>query len=101
MSEVHILSGKGQESANARAAIVDPYAESIKQSLINLYSRWQDEKEYEPFNQYELVMARIVGNKFIMGNKSPFGVVLEFEHFPYNVLVFVNSREYGWKAVKK
>jgi hypothetical protein len=44
--------------------------------FINLYYRWSDEKEYEDFNDYIVVMKAWVekeGFEFIKGTKKPFG----------------------------
>ena len=49
--------------------------------MANLYERWQDEKEYEDFADYEKVIKEAVdkigGITFIKGTKRPFGFQYE------------------------
>jgi hypothetical protein len=48
-------------------------------TFINLYDRWQDEREYEDFNDYVKVMQKavekVVGDiTNVKGSKRPFGL---------------------------
>jgi len=51
-------------------------------TLGNLYGRWQDEKEFEDFAEYEKVMKKGVGEgcQFVKGTKRPFGFVVKITH---------------------
>ena len=58
-------------------------SQKILNLFVNLYIRWQDEKEYEDFNEYAKVMARNVKNVIgditdVKGTKHPFGI--KFTH---------------------
>lgn len=54
-------------------------SEAVFNTFINLYGRWQDEKEYEDFNDYVKVMQtsveKVVGKiTNVKGTKKPFGL---------------------------
>lgn len=68
-----------------------------------LWSRWQDEKEYEDFGTYADEMKKLIpeGFKFVKATKSPFGFQVQPDDFKIIVQVRVTSREIGWKAVKR
>lgn len=58
-------------------------SQKILNLFVNLYMRWQDEKEYEDFNEYAVVMAcnvkNVIGNiTDVKGTKRPFGI--KFTH---------------------
>lgn len=50
------------------------------QKFLNLYERWQDEKDYEDFNEYVTAMMKSMptGAKLIKGTKRPFGVSFNY-----------------------
>ena len=54
-------------------------SEAVFNTFINLYDRWQDEREYEDFNEYVKVMQKavekVVGSVTnVKGMKRPFGI---------------------------
>ena len=58
-------------------------SQKILNLFVNLYMRWQDEKEYEDFNEYAEVMACHVENVIgditdVKGTQRPFGI--KFTH---------------------
>lgn len=58
-------------------------SQKILNLFVNLYIRWQDEKEYEDFNEYAEVMAHNVKNVIgditdVKGTQHPFGI--KFTH---------------------
>ena len=58
-------------------------SQKILNLFVNLYMRWQDEKEYEDFNDYAEVMACNVKNVIgditnVTGTQHPFGI--KFTH---------------------
>ena len=58
-------------------------SQKILNLFVNLYIRWQDEKEYEDFNEYVEVMAHNVKNVIgyitdVKGTQRPFGI--KFTH---------------------
>lgn len=72
----------------------------MKDSLISLYGRWQDEKEYEDFKDYSKVMENKVttlGGKFLKASKRPFGCTYLLENDKYQLLI--NGRTVGWKYI--
>lgn len=79
---------------------------AFEEFLINLFWRWQDEKEYEDWNDYVSVMKKkfetlIAENNmsnavYYSCSKRPFGVKFDFEGF--RVTLYANSTSYGWKS---
>jgi hypothetical protein len=78
-----------------------------------LWSRWQDEKEYEPFTEYEKVMKQLLDGaaassltpgtqlEFVKGTKRPFGFQCKHPLVPNHVFaVTITSNSIGWKAIK-
>lgn len=65
--------------------------------MFNLYSRWQDEKEYENINDYaEPIKPKVeaIGGKFIRMNKRPFGFDYQLNGVTYKILVKSTGYEY-------
>lgn len=56
---------------------VQSLMDSVEETMENLFTRWQDEKEYEDFEDYKQVMRQIVsrtsGVNFIDASSEPFG----------------------------
>ena len=82
--------------------------EKLENILSYFYSRWQDEKEYEDFQDYvdgvkksfekvvkEVPMKNAV---FVSMTKRPFKIVFDFEG--WKVSFIVTAKEYKWKATK-
>ena len=87
---------------------INKLMDKIIDNLSYLYSRWQDEKEYEDFADYiermksdfnrfckEIPMKNAV---FVKGQKRPFGFVFDFEG--WRVALSINSSQIRWKAKK-
>jgi hypothetical protein len=80
--------------------------DGICDTLCSLYSRWQEEKEYEDWDDYISVMKKkfetlIVDNNmtnavYYSCGKRPFGLTFDFEG--HRVTVYANSSSYGWKS---
>lgn len=51
-------------------------SEEKQERLFYLYGRWQDEKEFEDFKEYEDDMKKCFENA-IKGTKRPFGVKIQ------------------------
>lgn len=63
-----------------------------------LFSRWQDEKEYEDFNEYVKVMKQLIeelGGKFIKGYKRPFGFSYELNGQKFQITI--NKKNYSYR----
>jgi hypothetical protein len=71
--------------------------DAIVNTMVNLYCRWQDEKEYEDFEDYKNVVKKMLPENCPMVGmkKSPF--VVEFK-LPDGRIAFMkaNSREVVW-----
>lgn len=67
-----------------------------------LYERWQDEKEYEDWGEYEKVMMKMVEDlPNIVYNRSwqkPFGLIVRLPRLHCNVLIYVTAKKTGWKV---
>jgi hypothetical protein len=66
--------------------------------LCGLRARWADERKFENFGDYEVVMSRMVeslGAKFVRGTKRPFGVVYEIGGFQYQIMVTSRTYQYA------
>jgi len=73
----------------------------LEKAMIYLFARWQDEKEYEDFKEYEKIMAKEiekVGVKFVKGSKRPFGVIFQIQNL--NFLFYMTSKFKSWKHIK-
>lgn len=73
----------------------------LETMLVNLLSRWMDEKEYEDFKDYKKVIQEfVVGNfpdvQFVKATKRPFGFVVNINevgyHFKMNTMSFSYKR---------
>jgi len=70
-----------------------------------LYSRWQDEKEYEEFSDYVTNLQEFLKNKLPKGSdgtivkmtKSPFKVIFWFRGI--KLFFFVNSKQIAWGRI--
>ena len=60
-------------------------------NLISLYDRWEDEKMYEDWKDYERIMKDLVetcsgiDNPKVKGTKRPFGVKFDYEGYTINI----------------
>ena len=66
--------------------------------LTNLYGRWADEKQFESFDDYTVVMSKTVealGGSFVRGTKRPFGCVYEIGGFRYQIRIASRSCSYA------
>ena len=62
-------------------------------NLFSLYDRWEDEKMYEDWKDYERVMKDLVEtcsgiqNPKVKGTKRPFGVKFDYEGYTIHIYV--------------
>lgn len=85
---------------SAEGTKVDNFVNAAEQTLCNLWSRWQDEKEYEDINDYAqplLAAAEAVGLPAPVMTKRPFGCKFTLNNMTFQVSV--TSRSLGWKRV--
>ena len=73
-------------------------------SLGYLWSRWQDEKEYENFDDYGKQMEKLLaehGNvfKFVKATKRPFGIQCSHAYLPKRTIaITVTGNAIKWKV---
>jgi len=82
--------------------------DSMKKTFEILYGRWQDEKEYEDWKDYQehfkktfnamKELAKAKNAVFVKATKRPFGITFDFEG--WTVVFYIKTTEYGWKAKK-
>ena len=67
-----------------------------------LYSRWEDEKEYEDWAEYEEVLRKLtpVWAKFVKGLKRPFGFRLDYGDIQADITMKADGW-FGFKAKAK
>jgi len=81
---------------------------AMEKTLVYLYGRWQDEKEYENWDDYIAYMKKLFAEMqkstnttnavFAKASKRPFGFTFDFEG--WQVVLYIKARSYGWKAKK-
>lgn len=77
----------------------------MEKLIVNLWSRWLDEKEYEDFSEYSKVMESALKEKapdctFIKSTKRPFGLIIQVPGMPYKTHLCATGKYLGWKGVK-
>lgn len=83
------------EFQKARASITT-LLDAVSERVGYLHGRWQDEREYEDFAEYEKAMRAVVpaGYTLLRATKRPFGFHFRIEAFPHAVFrVRVTSRQ--------
>ena len=67
-------------------------------NLANLYDRWEDEKMYEDWKDYERNMKSLVevcsgidNPKNVKGTKRPFGVKFDYEGYTIHIFVKIQG----------
>lgn len=66
--------------------------------LINLYDRWQNEREYEDWNEYKLYFEKHSGFKLLSASKRPFSFTFEHPAFPGAIYqIRVTARSVAWR----
>ncbi len=99
-TEVIVPSKSVATSEEDKKRIDDVYSD-LNETMMYLYARWQDEKEYEDIAEYGRVLAVKLpeGFKLIKMSKKPFGFDFSIGTAAvYNM--YVNVRSYGWKRIK-
>ena len=73
--------------------------ESVANTFMRLYDRWQDEKEYEDIKEYGKVLADTIAKQFptynvslIKATKRPFGVQIKVCEANIHVWVKIKGR---------
>ena len=81
---------------------IDNMYEEMENITVNLFMRWQDEKEYEDIKDY----GEAIKNKlhpdfiFVSMNKSPFGFKFKVKGFVEALYrIKLSGRSYGWDRV--
>ncbi len=80
---------------------INTMVDNIEKLMVNLYCRYQGEKDYEDINDYMEVIKKNVPSNIIVSkmNKRPFGFNFSFggdAQYQY----FVSMKSIGWKRTK-
>ena len=91
-----------QMTEQERKEVVSKLFDNLKlqTTLVNLYSRWLDEKEYEDIKEYGKVIEPFVtkiGGKLLLMSKRPFGFKMEIAGVTY--LFSMTTRSYTYKRI--
>jgi hypothetical protein len=90
-----------QNTMTPEGAKVDAFVNAAESLLLNLWSRWQDEHEYEDIKDYAKPLmehVRAAGLPDPVMVKRPFGCKFTLEGKTYQVKV--TSRTLEWKRIK-
>lgn len=84
-----------------KLAIINSMFKSVEDPLTNLYVRWQNEKQYEDFADYEKAVKELIPPGITMTKmcKSPFGFKFKVEGFDADYQIKVSYRVYEWKRI--
>ena len=88
------------EQANNPKKTADAIFEALEKPMINGYSRWLDEKDYEDINDYAVLFtAKVVelGGEFIKMTKRPFG--FQYKLGNVTIHVSISNNRYGYKSI--
>lgn len=87
--------------------LVSKVLQSCHERLGYLYGRWQDEKEYEEWSDYAMVMQKMAEPlqplfRIIRYSKRPFGIVFKTRRMnnPTVYVMYADSKHVGWKAIR-
>jgi len=73
---------------------------TAQHQLVNLYSRWLDERAYEDIADYAKAIAptfEALGATIYKTSKKPFGFYVKVDGQSF--LLYVKSTTYGWKQI--
>jgi len=87
----------------ATKKFIDDTLRTVGDTLVTLYGRWQDEKEYEDFGDYRRALKTrvenvISGARYINATKRPFGITFAAYGFVWRIYVDVRARSVRMKA---
>lgn len=77
------------------------FFKNAQSTILNLYDRWQDEKEYEDINDYQKPLEPIAeksGCKIIKMGKSPFSCIFSVGEREFKLIV--KAKEYSYTRTK-
>jgi hypothetical protein len=81
---------------------INQMMDDITGAICHLYSRWQDERQYENITDYGDVLAQHLPSGFSMikMTKRPFGFKFGIDTMPKSQYqVAINSKSFSWKRV--
>jgi len=64
----------------------------------SLYDRWQHEKEYEDWADYEIAMKNLWGSDIVKGTKRPFGFYVNVNGTKYHIKLKLTRTTMGMCA---
>jgi hypothetical protein len=83
-----------------RKAIASKFFDDSHELMSILYSRWQDEKEYEDIADYGKVISEkvdAIGGTFVKMKKRPFGFTYKLADAEY--LIAMSGSAYQYKRI--
>lgn len=93
-----------QAQLDAARVVLGRVMNSSADRLGYLWSRWQDEKEYENFGDYEAEMKKLASAhpeiEFIRAGKRPFGFTARYRELSVNIVFSVTGSGVKYKAVR-
>lgn len=78
-----------------RMTLANKIYEDIEETIINLFYRWQEEKDYEDINDYALLIKPMIeqnGGILLNMNKRPFGVTYQLSDAVYQISVYASGK---------
>jgi hypothetical protein len=88
---------------NVTEQINKMFDEKRSNLFVQLYCRWQDEKQYEDIKDYQTVIQQNIPVNFKVQKmtKRPFGFHFKVNEFPEATYsISVNSKSMGWGRVE-
>ena len=87
-----------------RAELMESIMEKMDNFLCGLWSRWQDEKDYEDWGDYKrAIVSKIetilpTGSTAQMPRRGSFKIVCTIPGFPYKPTISLTQTSYGWSS---
>lgn len=92
------ISPEVRESQRAAEVVFN----AMEKHFCYLYSRWQDEKEYEDFDEYKTSMKKTLephtDAEFLSMTSRPFAMLVKVKGYTWKI--FATSRQYGLSFVE-
>ena len=91
-------------TSEKRADFMECIIDQMDDFLCGLYSRWQDEKDYEDWNDYQrTIVSKIetilpMGSKAQMLRRGSFKIICTIPGFPYKPIILLTRKSYGWSS---
>jgi hypothetical protein len=86
-----------------RAKFMDEFMDKIEKTFITLWSRWQDEKQFEDFKDYIKAMKDFIKKNYgdqvtVVSMTKAFKMVVEIKGFPYKPIIKYGKNVFEWSS---